>query len=58
MLVATDQGLADELAAAAGMYMGKDAGIAAVACSGITTLPSPGGVADLLRAAEHDLFRG
>jgi len=58
VLVATDQGLADELAAAAGIYMGKDAGIAAVACSGLTTAPSPGGVGDLLRAAEHDLFRG
>lgn len=57
MLVATDQGLADELAAAAGIYMGKDAGMAAVACSGVATTPSPGGVAGLLRAEEHDLFR-
>jgi len=57
MLVATDQGLADELAAAAGIYMGKDAGVAVVACSGVATTPSPGGVGALLRAAEHDLFR-
>jgi coenzyme F420-0:L-glutamate ligase / coenzyme F420-1:gamma-L-glutamate ligase len=58
MLVATDQGLADELAAVAGMFMGKDAGVAAVACSGIATAPSPGGVAHLLRAEDQDLFRG
>lgn len=58
MLVATDQGLADELAAVAGMFMGKDAGVAAVACSGIATTPSPGGVAHLLREADQDLFRG
>jgi coenzyme F420-0:L-glutamate ligase / coenzyme F420-1:gamma-L-glutamate ligase len=58
MLVATDQGLADELAAVAGMFMGKDAGTAVVACSGVTTAPSPGGVAHLLRAADQDLFRG
>jgi coenzyme F420-0:L-glutamate ligase / coenzyme F420-1:gamma-L-glutamate ligase len=58
MLVATDQGLADELAAVAGMFMGKDAGVGAVACSGIATAPSPGGVAHLLRAEDQDLFRG
>jgi coenzyme F420-0:L-glutamate ligase/coenzyme F420-1:gamma-L-glutamate ligase len=57
-LVATDQALADELAAAAGTYMAKDAGVAAVACSGVPTAASPGGVGVLLRAAEHDLFRG
>ena len=56
-LVATDQALADELAAAAGIYMGKDSGTPAVVASGVPTSPSPGGVRALLRARAHDLFR-
>ena len=56
-LVATDQALADELAAAAGIYMGKDSGTPAVVASGVPTRPSPGGVRVLLRARAHDLFR-
>ena len=35
MLVATDQALADELAAAAGIHMGKDSGTPAVVASGV-----------------------
>lgn len=57
LLVATDQALADELAAAAGALMGKAAGLPAVVASGIATRPSPGGAGELLRAPEHDLFR-
>ena len=57
LLVATDQGLADELAAAAGIQMAKAAGIAAVVVSGVETRPGPGGVAALLRDPVHDLFR-
>jgi coenzyme F420-0:L-glutamate ligase/coenzyme F420-1:gamma-L-glutamate ligase len=56
-LVATDQALADELAAAAGIYMGKGSGTPAVVVSGVPTRPSPGGVGELLRARAHDLFR-
>lgn len=56
-LVATDQALADELAAAAGIYMGKDSGTPAVVASGVPTRPSPGGVRVLLRERAHDLFR-
>jgi coenzyme F420-0:L-glutamate ligase/coenzyme F420-1:gamma-L-glutamate ligase len=56
-LVATDQALADELAAAAGIYMGKDSGTPAVVASGVPTRPSPGGVGVLLRDRAHDLFR-
>jgi len=56
-LVATDQALADELAAAAGIYMGKDSGTPAVVASGVPTRPSPGGVGVLLRERAHDLFR-
>jgi len=57
LLVATDQALADELAAAGGMLMGKAAGLPAVVASGICTRPAPGGAGALVRAPEHDLFR-
>ena len=57
VLVATDQAIADELAAAAGIYLGKDSGTPAVVASGVITRPSPGGVRALLRDPEHDLFR-
>jgi coenzyme F420-0:L-glutamate ligase/coenzyme F420-1:gamma-L-glutamate ligase len=56
-LVATDQALADELAAAAGIYMGKASGTPAVVASGVPTRPSPGGARALLRERAHDLFR-
>ena len=42
VLVATDQAIADELAAAAGVYLGKGSGTPAVAVSGVATLPAPG----------------
>jgi coenzyme F420-0:L-glutamate ligase / coenzyme F420-1:gamma-L-glutamate ligase len=57
LLVATDQALADELAAAAGVHMGKGAGTPAVVVSGVGTPPGPGGAGALLREPEHDLFR-
>jgi coenzyme F420-0:L-glutamate ligase / coenzyme F420-1:gamma-L-glutamate ligase len=57
VLVATDQALADELAAAAGIHMGKDAGTPAVVVSGVATTPAPGGAGALARDPEHDLFR-
>jgi coenzyme F420-0:L-glutamate ligase/coenzyme F420-1:gamma-L-glutamate ligase len=57
VLVATDQAIADELAAAAGIYLGKDAGTPAVVASGVTTEPAPGGAHLLVRDPEHDLFR-
>jgi coenzyme F420-0:L-glutamate ligase/coenzyme F420-1:gamma-L-glutamate ligase len=57
ILVATDQALADELAAAAGPLMGKAAGTAAVVASGVATIPGPGGAGALLRDPAHDLFR-
>ena len=56
--MATDQALADELAAAAGILMGKAAGMPAVVVSGLSTRPAPGGAAALVRAPEQDLFRG
>jgi coenzyme F420-0:L-glutamate ligase / coenzyme F420-1:gamma-L-glutamate ligase len=57
VLVATDQALADELAAAAGVYQQKASGTPAVAVSGIATVPAPGGAGALLRDPAHDLFR-
>jgi coenzyme F420-0:L-glutamate ligase/coenzyme F420-1:gamma-L-glutamate ligase len=56
-LVATDQALADELAAASGLYMGKDSGTPAIVASGIATTPAPGSGAELVRDPAHDLFR-
>lgn len=56
-LIATDQALADELAAASGLYMGKDSGTPAVIASGITTIPAPGTAAELVRDPAYDLFR-
>ena len=57
VLVATDQAIADELAAAAGLHMGKAAGTPAVVASGVDTLPGPGGAGALVRDPAHDLFR-
>ncbi len=57
VLVATDQAIADELAAAAGIHLGKDAGTPAVIASGVPTEPAPGGAHLLVRDPEHDLFR-
>jgi len=57
VLVATDQALADELAGAAGVYMGKAAGTPAVVASGVATIASPGGAQALVRDPAHDLFR-
>ena len=57
ILVATDQALADELAAAAGIYLGKASGTPAVIASGVPTAQAPGGAHLLVRDPEHDLFR-
>jgi coenzyme F420-0:L-glutamate ligase/coenzyme F420-1:gamma-L-glutamate ligase len=57
LLVASDQALADELAAAAGMLMAKAGGTPAVAVSGVSTRPGPGGAGALVRDPAADLFR-
>jgi len=57
MLVATEQALADELAAAAGILMEKGGGFPVVIVSGVETDPAPGTVAALVRDPRHDLFR-
>jgi coenzyme F420-0:L-glutamate ligase / coenzyme F420-1:gamma-L-glutamate ligase len=58
VLVATEEALADELAAAAGVLQGKGAGAPAVVVAGLATPLGPGGVGELLRDPAHDLFRG
>ncbi len=57
VLVATEQGLADELAAAAGILMDKGGGFPAVLVHGVETEWAPGGAAEILRDPTHDLFR-
>jgi coenzyme F420-0:L-glutamate ligase/coenzyme F420-1:gamma-L-glutamate ligase len=50
--------LADEVAAAAGLVMEKDSGVAAAIVRGVRYTPGPGGAAArLVRRAELDLFR-
>lgn len=57
ILMATDQAIADELAAAAGIYLGKASGTPVVIASGVTTERAPGGAHLLVRDPAHDLFR-
>lgn len=57
VLVATELAFGDELAAAAGILMGKADGTPVVVISGVASDPSPGTVTGLLRRPEHDLFR-
>ncbi len=58
VMVATEQALADELAAAAGILMSKAAGLPAVLVRGVETEWAPGSAASLLRDPADDLFRG
>jgi len=54
----TDVGVADEIAAAAGLLMGQAAeGIPAVLLRGLRLPPRAGRAADLARPKEHDLYR-
>jgi coenzyme F420-0:L-glutamate ligase / coenzyme F420-1:gamma-L-glutamate ligase len=56
VLIATEQALADELAAVSGIFMPKAGGSPVVVASGLTTTPAPGTAQDLVRLPEHDLF--
>lgn len=58
VLVATEQGLADELAAAAGILMDKAGGLPAILVRGVETEWAPGSAAELVRNPAYDLFRG
>jgi coenzyme F420-0:L-glutamate ligase/coenzyme F420-1:gamma-L-glutamate ligase len=54
----TDVGVADEIAAAAGLLMGQAAeGLPAVLLRGLRLPPTPGRAADLIRPKELDLYR-
>ncbi|MFM8828606.1 MAG: coenzyme F420-0:L-glutamate ligase [Actinomycetota bacterium] len=57
MLVATDQALGDEIAAAAGMLIGKSSGRPAALVRGLVTAPAPGTLRDLVRREDQDVFR-
>ena len=57
MLVATDQALGDEIAAAAGMLIGKSSGRPAALVRGLRTAPAPGTSRDLVRREDQDVFR-
>lgn len=57
VLVATEQALADELAAAAGILMDKAGGHPAVLVRGVETQWAPGTARELVRDPAHDLFR-
>jgi len=57
MLVATDQALGDEIAAAAGMLIGKASGRPAALVRGLRTAPAPGTSRDLVRRDDQDVFR-
>ena len=57
MLVATDQALGDEIAAAAGMVIGKSSGRPAALVRGLTSAPAPGSARDLVRREDQDVFR-
>lgn len=57
-LEATVVALADEVAAASGLVMAKDAGVPAALLRGVDRLGAPDGRArDLIRPADEDLFR-
>src|SRR5439155_8103443 len=57
VLEATIVALADEVAAASGLVMGKDTMIPAAIVRGLTPVAPPGKAADLIRPPEEDLFR-
>jgi coenzyme F420-0:L-glutamate ligase/coenzyme F420-1:gamma-L-glutamate ligase len=57
LLQVTEIALADEVAAAADLVMGKATGIPAAVVRGLTFQPSRGRAADLVRPIEEDLFR-
>lgn len=56
-LTSTLSAVGDELAAAAGLVMGKADGVPAALIRGCRFTPAAGSAADLLRLPEHDLFR-
>jgi coenzyme F420-0:L-glutamate ligase/coenzyme F420-1:gamma-L-glutamate ligase len=57
MLEATVVALADEVAAASGLVMGKAAGVPAAVVRGVASGAPPGRAAELVRPSGEDLFR-
>lgn len=56
-LEVTEVAVADELAAAADLVMGKSSGIPAAIVRGVTVPPGAGRATDLIRTDDEDLFR-
>ena len=57
ILEVTEVALADEVAAAAELAMGKSTGVAAALVRGVAYQPGPGRAAELVRNAAEDMFR-
>jgi coenzyme F420-0:L-glutamate ligase/coenzyme F420-1:gamma-L-glutamate ligase len=57
VLEATIVALADEVAAASGLVMGKDAMVPVAVVRGLTPVAPPANAAELIRPPEEDLFR-
>ena len=57
VMEATEVGIADEIAAAADLVMGKASGIPVAIVRGLTTDEPPGQGSDLVRRPDEDLFR-
>ena len=57
VMEATEVGIADEIAAAADLVMGKASGIPVAIVRGLTTDEPPGRGSDLVRRPDEDLFR-
>jgi coenzyme F420-0:L-glutamate ligase / coenzyme F420-1:gamma-L-glutamate ligase len=57
VLEATIVALADEVAAASGLVMGKDAMVPAAVVRGLTPYAPPGRAAEIVRPPDEDLFR-
>ncbi len=56
-LEVTEVAIADELAAAAELAMGKSTGVAAALIRGVAYEPGPGRASDLVRPPDEDMFR-
>jgi len=57
VMEATEVGIADEIAAAADLVMGKASGIPVAIVRGLTTHDPPGRGSDLVRRPDEDMFR-
>ena len=57
ILEVTEVAIADEVAAAAELAMGKSTGVAAALVRGVAYEPGPGRASELVRTPAEDMFR-